>query len=132
LALPGIGAIVSLVRRVDRLFENVDKTQRGVEALEKRVSAIEDRMTALEANQGNLIVEARAASAVAASGAVIGQSLPRPPRSSSSIFGFGACACARRRPASSMAWWLGWPKGLMPFILPGTRPSARIARQAQL
>lgn len=38
--------------------------------LEKRVSAVEDRMTALEANQGNLIVEARAASAVAASSAV--------------------------------------------------------------
>jgi hypothetical protein len=70
LALPGIGAIVGLVRRVDRLFENVEKTQRGLEALEKRVSAVEDRMTALEANQGNLIVEARAASAVAASGAV--------------------------------------------------------------
>jgi hypothetical protein len=70
LALPGIGAIVGLVRRVDRLLENVEKTQRGLEALEKRVSAIEDRMTALEANQGNLIVEARAASAVAASGAV--------------------------------------------------------------
>ena len=70
MALPSIGAIIGLVRRVDRLFENVEKTQRGLEALEKRVSAVEDRMTVLEANQGNLVVEARAASAVAASGAV--------------------------------------------------------------
>jgi hypothetical protein len=39
------------------------------EALEKRVSAVENRMTALEANQEKVIIEARAASAVAASGA---------------------------------------------------------------
>jgi hypothetical protein len=70
LAIPGVGAIIGLVRRVDRLFETVAKTQKGLEALEERVSAIEDRMTALETNQGNVIVEARAASAVAASGAV--------------------------------------------------------------
>jgi hypothetical protein len=63
-------AIVGLVRRVDWLFENVEKTQRGLEALEKRVSAVEDRATSLEANQGNLIVAARAASTVAANGAV--------------------------------------------------------------
>jgi hypothetical protein len=41
LAVPGIGAIVGLVRRVDRPFENVEKTQLGLEALEKRVSAAE-------------------------------------------------------------------------------------------
>lgn len=70
MAIPGVGAIIGLVRRVDRLFETVAKTQKGLEALEERVSAIEDRMTALETNQGNVIVEARAASAVAASGAV--------------------------------------------------------------
>ena len=70
MAIPGISAIVGLVRRVDRLFENVEKTQLGLEALAKRVSAVEDRMTALEANQDKVIIEARAASAVAASSAV--------------------------------------------------------------
>jgi hypothetical protein len=62
LALPGIGALIGLVRRVDRLFENVEKTQRGLEALEKRVSAVEDRMTALEANQEKLIIEPKSGS----------------------------------------------------------------------
>lgn len=70
MAIPGIGSIIGLVRRVDRLFENVEKTQRGLETLERRVSAVEGRMTALEANQDKVIVEARAASAVAVSGAV--------------------------------------------------------------
>jgi hypothetical protein len=40
-ALPGIGAIIGLVRRVDRLLENVEKAQLGLEALEKRTSAVE-------------------------------------------------------------------------------------------
>jgi hypothetical protein len=67
LALPGIGAIVGLVRRVDRLFENVTAWIRGAGEARQR---FEHRMTVLEAHQGSLIVEARAASAVAASGAV--------------------------------------------------------------
>ena len=40
-ALPGIGAMIGLVRRVDRLLENVEKAQLGLEALEKRISAAE-------------------------------------------------------------------------------------------
>jgi cell division protein FtsB len=70
LALPGLGAVIGLVRRVDRLFENVEKTQLGLEALEKRVSAIEDRMKALESREELLVEKTRTAASVAASGLV--------------------------------------------------------------
>jgi hypothetical protein len=66
-----LGGVLSVVRRVDRLFDNVDKVQSGLEKLADRVRTLEDRMTALEANQEKLITEARTAAAVAASGAVM-------------------------------------------------------------
>jgi len=70
LAIPGVGGVISVVRRIDRLFENVEKVQTGLERLGEQVRTLEHRLTALEAGQRELITEARAAAAVAAAGAV--------------------------------------------------------------
>ena len=70
MALPGVGGIISVIRRIDRLFDNVEKVQSGLERLDDRVRAIEARLTLLEAGQKELLTEARAAASVAAAGAV--------------------------------------------------------------
>jgi hypothetical protein len=60
-----------LGRQVEDLLGLQAETRKALELVDTRLRALEDRMTHLEANQGQLIVEARAA-ASAASTAVTG------------------------------------------------------------
>ncbi len=68
--LPSVSGLVRVIRRIDRLFEGIEKTQTGLEKLADRVRVLEDRVTALEAGTREVVTEARAAAAVAASGSV--------------------------------------------------------------
>ena len=65
------GRLWSLGRKVEDLLALQGKTREALEAVDGRLRALEDRLTYMEANQGQLIVEARAA-ASAASTAVAG------------------------------------------------------------
>lgn len=63
-----LGRLWALARKVEDLFEGQRKTTAALLAIEARLKDLEDRMTHLEANQGQLIVEAKAAAGVAATG----------------------------------------------------------------
>ena len=56
----------TVVRKVEDLLELQHKTRENVDRIEARLRALEDRMTRLEANQTQIISEARAAAAAAA------------------------------------------------------------------
>jgi hypothetical protein len=66
-ALPGVGSVLGIVRRVDRLFENVTKAQKAIEALETRLRAVEDRMMQMKAGQELQVERAKGAASAAAS-----------------------------------------------------------------
>ncbi|MGD0102764.1 MAG: hypothetical protein ABSC06_01845 [Rhodopila sp.] len=70
MALPGVGSILGVVRRVDRLFENVEKTQKAIEVLETRLRAVEDRMMHMEADQELQVERAKGAASAAAGFAI--------------------------------------------------------------
>ena len=74
------GLLWSLGRKVEDLLALQSKTREALEAVDSRLHALEDRMTYLEANQGQLIVEARAAAGTASTavaGAVISDVVTR-------------------------------------------------------
>ena len=56
MALAGIGRLIDVLRRVDRLFENIQKIQVGQEALGDRLLEVEQRLSKLE-NREELLIE---------------------------------------------------------------------------
>jgi hypothetical protein len=69
-ALPSIGSILGVVRRVDRLFNNVEKAQKAIEVLETRLRSVEDRMMHMEAGQELQVERSKSAAATAAGFAI--------------------------------------------------------------
>jgi hypothetical protein len=59
------GRLWSLGRMVEDLLALQSKTREALEVVDSRLRALEDRLTHAEANQGQLIVEARAAASAA-------------------------------------------------------------------
>jgi hypothetical protein len=70
-ALPSIGDLWGLVRRVDTLFTTVAKHTEAMEKLATRVEELERELIRVKAERDQMITEARTA-ATAASSAVIG------------------------------------------------------------
>jgi hypothetical protein len=70
MALPSIGLIWQLARRIEDVFEKVDNATRGLTKLRDDLIDLEKRVTALENREELLIEKTRTAAAVAASGAV--------------------------------------------------------------
>jgi phage shock protein A len=62
------GRIWSLARRIEDLKDLQSKTKASLEALDTRLRAIEDRLTRMEADREQVVVEARAAAGIAATG----------------------------------------------------------------
>lgn len=60
------GRLLTLVRRVDRLFESQDKTKDAILLIEQRLRVIEDRLLTLASKEDQLITEARSAASAAA------------------------------------------------------------------
>jgi hypothetical protein len=58
----------TIARKVEEVLALQVKTRATVEQIEVRLRGIEDRMIHLEASRGQLIIEARAAAGVAATG----------------------------------------------------------------
>ena len=58
----------TIARKVEDLLGLQKTTTEALTAIESRLRTLEDRMTYLEASQGQLIVEAKAAAGVAATG----------------------------------------------------------------
>jgi hypothetical protein len=58
----------SIARKVEDLLELNGSIRVAIAAIDTRLRAVEDRMTHLEADQGKLIIEAKAAAGVAATG----------------------------------------------------------------
>ncbi len=57
-----------VVRKVEELVELQTKTRTALEKIDARLRSVEDRLLRLEEQQGQLIVEAKAAAGVAATG----------------------------------------------------------------
>ncbi len=62
------GRFWTVVRKVEELVELQTKTRSALEKVDIRLRLLEDRMLRLEEQQGQVIVEARAAAGVAATG----------------------------------------------------------------
>jgi hypothetical protein len=62
------GRFWSVVRKVEELVELQTKTRIALEKIDSRLRLIEDRMLRLEEQQGQVIVEAKAAAGFAATG----------------------------------------------------------------
>lgn len=60
------GRLLTIVRRVDRLFESQDKVKDAIGLVDQRLRAIEDRLLTLESREDRLITEARSAASAAA------------------------------------------------------------------
>ena len=56
MALAGVGRLIEVLRRIDRLFENIQKLQAGQEALGDRLLEVERRLSKLE-NREELLIE---------------------------------------------------------------------------
>lgn len=67
MALPGIGALWNLARRVEDLFALTAKVELGLAAINGRLDGIEKRVLQLEADQRQMVTEARSAAIGAAS-----------------------------------------------------------------
>jgi hypothetical protein len=60
------GRLLTVVRRMDRLFESQDKMKEAIGLIEQRLRAIEDRLLTLESKEDQFITEARSAASAAA------------------------------------------------------------------
>jgi hypothetical protein len=70
MAIPILGSIWQLARRVENLFEDVGKLVQSVGAVREELRDLEKRVSALEGREELLIEKTRTAAAVAASGLV--------------------------------------------------------------
>ena len=74
MALPILGSIWQLARRVEDLFQDVAKLVQGLAAVRDELHDLEKRVTALEGREELLVEKTRTAASVAASSA--GDSAP--------------------------------------------------------
>ncbi len=70
MAIPLVGGVWQLARRVEDLFQDVARLVQGLAAARDELRQLEQRIQALEGREELLIEKARSAAAVAASGAV--------------------------------------------------------------
>jgi phage shock protein A len=66
MALPSIGSLWTLARKVEDLLALQTKVRESLVVIDERLKALENRMTKLEAEQTQIITEARSASTAAA------------------------------------------------------------------
>jgi hypothetical protein len=70
MAVPLLGGIWQLARRVENLFQDVAKLVQGLAAVRDELRQLERRVSALENREELLVEKTRSAAAVAASNAV--------------------------------------------------------------
>ena len=70
MAIPVLGGIWQLARRVENLFQDVAKLVQGLAAVSDELRQLERRVSALEGREELLVEKTRSAAAVAASNAV--------------------------------------------------------------
>ena len=70
MAIPVLGGIWQLARRIENIFQDVAKLVHGLAALRDELQQLERRVTALEGREELLIGRTRSAATVAASSAV--------------------------------------------------------------
>ena len=70
MAIPVLGGIWQLARRIENIFQDVAKLVHGLAALRDELQQLERRVTALEGREELLIERTRSAATVAASSAV--------------------------------------------------------------
>jgi predicted nucleic acid-binding Zn-ribbon protein len=70
MAIPGVGLLWQLARRIEKVFEEVDNANRGLAKLRDELNDLEKRVTALEGREELLVEKTRTAASVAASSAV--------------------------------------------------------------
>ena len=70
MAIPVLGSIWQLARRVEDLFQDVAKPVKGLPAARDELQQLERRVSALEGREELLVEKTRSAAAIAASNAV--------------------------------------------------------------
>jgi predicted nucleic acid-binding Zn-ribbon protein len=70
MAIPGVGLLWQLARRIEKVFEEVDNANRGLAKLRDELNDLEKRVTALEGREELLVEKTRTAASVAAGSAV--------------------------------------------------------------
>jgi hypothetical protein len=71
MAIPIVGSIWQLARRVENIFQDVEKLVDGMKALRDELHQLEMRVTALEGREELLVEKARGAASGAASAVVM-------------------------------------------------------------
>ena len=71
MAIPIVGSIWQLARRVENIFQDVEKLVDGMKALRDELHQLEKRVTTLEGREELLVEKARGAASSAASAVVM-------------------------------------------------------------
>jgi hypothetical protein len=71
MAIPIVGSVWQLARRVENIFQDVEKLVQGMKALRDELHQLEKRVTALEGREELLVEKAKGAASGAASAVVM-------------------------------------------------------------